>query len=466
MGYNISRAPSRLPSRTCRPTDAAPATAAVAAPAAGATTAGAADSNGRRRYSRGRSRRSRHQQQPPPPQPGPQPPQPLTAAAGVPRPCKRASTCPCRCASARPCRRASALPARLGPSLPVRLRLARYSSPATAALSRLMLPYLFPDLAAFPTVADLITHLRTSDTRYRAALPAEGAPPPPFCPLLPLLLPTTSLASSRLALRLPLAGDAAPARARGARALEGLAGVVEVAVEAAEGVGVAVGVVAGVGASVAAVEAEAAAAVAVGAEEVVVAAVAEVAVVEAELVGVALRSGAASVVVSASSSSALVRPRPPISFVSGTLRVSRAGVLVLVPTSCVPATALGELLRSGVAIFHLDYDAILSAMYVVSTSDEGDCYLCVPPDPGIEAAALGAGEAAALGANASAAPGAGESALSGTTSAQAVHTFTLDSGASRSFFRDRTTLTPLSRPVAWPPLAPYQVSTSPHSPRT
>ncbi|CAI6001296.1 unnamed protein product [Closterium sp. NIES-65] len=51
--------------------------------------------------------------------------------------------------------------------------VARYSSPATAALSRLMLPYLFPDLAAFPTDADLITHLRTSDTRYRAALPAE-----------------------------------------------------------------------------------------------------------------------------------------------------------------------------------------------------------------------------------------------------------------------------------------------------
>ncbi|CAI5939175.1 unnamed protein product [Closterium sp. NIES-65] len=108
----------------------------------------------------------------------------------------------------------------------------------------------------------------------------------------------------------------------------------------------------------------------------------------------------------------------------------------------------GELQRSGVAIFDLDYDAILAAMYAVSTSDEGDCYLCVPPDPGIEAAALGAGEAAALGASASAAPGAGESALSGTTSAQALHTFTLDSGASRSYFRDRTTLTPLSRPVA------------------
>ncbi|CAI7836242.1 unnamed protein product, partial [Closterium sp. NIES-54] len=71
---------------------------------------------------------------------------------------------------------------------------------------------------------------------------------------------------------------------------------------------------------------------------------------------------------------------------------------------------------------------------------EGDCYVCVLPDPGIEAAALGASE--------SPAPGAGESALSGTASAQVFHTLTLDSGASRSFFRDRTTLTPLSRPVA------------------
>ncbi|CAI7858693.1 unnamed protein product [Closterium sp. NIES-54] len=108
----------------------------------------------------------------------------------------------------------------------------------------------------------------------------------------------------------------------------------------------------------------------------------------------------------------------------------------------------GDLSRAGVAIFDLDYDAILAAMYALSTSDEGDCYLCVPPDPGIEAAALGAGETAALGASASTTPGAGESATSGTASAQVFHTFTLDSGASRSFFRDRTTLTPLSRPVA------------------
>ncbi|CAI7898445.1 unnamed protein product [Closterium sp. NIES-54] len=64
--------------------------------------------------------------------------------------------------------------------------LARYSSPATAALSRLFLPYLFPDLTAFPTVTDLITHLRTSDTCYRAALPAEFCaknPPPMYLTL-------------------------------------------------------------------------------------------------------------------------------------------------------------------------------------------------------------------------------------------------------------------------------------------
>ncbi|CAI7762812.1 unnamed protein product [Closterium sp. NIES-54] len=54
--------------------------------------------------------------------------------------------------------------------------VARYSSPTTAALSCLMLPYLFPDLAAFFIVADLVAHLRSSDARYRAALPTEFLP--------------------------------------------------------------------------------------------------------------------------------------------------------------------------------------------------------------------------------------------------------------------------------------------------
>ncbi|CAI7850235.1 unnamed protein product, partial [Closterium sp. NIES-54] len=90
-----------------------------------------------------------------------------------------------------------------------------------------------------------------------------------------------------------------------------------------------------------------------------------------------------------------------------------------------------ELLRSGVAIFDIHYDAILAAMYALSVSAEGDCYLCVPLDPGIEAAALGASE----------------SALPVTAPAEALHTFTLDSGASHCFFHDSTTLTPLSAPV-------------------
>ncbi|CAI7763810.1 unnamed protein product, partial [Closterium sp. NIES-54] len=51
--------------------------------------------------------------------------------------------------------------------------VARYSSPATASLGRLLLPYLFPQLSAFATVEDLVTHLCTSDARYRAALPVE-----------------------------------------------------------------------------------------------------------------------------------------------------------------------------------------------------------------------------------------------------------------------------------------------------
>ncbi|CAI7802721.1 unnamed protein product, partial [Closterium sp. NIES-54] len=49
--------------------------------------------------------------------------------------------------------------------------VARYSSPATAALGRLLLPYLFPELSAFATEEDLVSHLRTSDACYRAALP-------------------------------------------------------------------------------------------------------------------------------------------------------------------------------------------------------------------------------------------------------------------------------------------------------
>ncbi|CAI7790167.1 unnamed protein product, partial [Closterium sp. NIES-54] len=127
-----------------------------------------------------------------------------------------------------------------------------------------------------------------------------GVPLSPFSPLLPLLLLSTSLALRRSALRLPLVGGAALARAREAGVVEG---AVEVALVEVEEVEVVVGVVPGVGASVAAVEAMAA----VAEEVAAAAAVVEVAE-EVVLVAVQPRSVEALVAASVSSSCALVRP--------------------------------------------------------------------------------------------------------------------------------------------------------------
>ncbi|CAI7905279.1 unnamed protein product, partial [Closterium sp. NIES-54] len=276
----------------------------------------------------------------------------------------------------------------------------------------------------------------------------EGCSLSPFSPLLLLLLLSTSLALRRSGLRLLPVGGTATARARGARVVQGTAGAVAEAVEEAEGVAVEVGVIPGVGAAVEAVEAaaevvEAAAAVVEAAAAVVEAATAVVEVAAAVvLVEVQLRSVEALVVASASSNRVPVRPHRPSSFVSGTLGVGGLGF-----PDAVELPRWGDMLRQNVAIFDLDFDAILAAMYAVTDSAEGDCYLSVPPNPGIEAAALGASAYAAPGTGESADPGAGESALSGSAPTEALHTFTLDSGASRSFFRDNTTVTPLNRPV-------------------
>ncbi|CAI5963560.1 unnamed protein product, partial [Closterium sp. NIES-64] len=254
-----------------------------------------------------------------------------------------------------------------------------------------------------------------------------GVLPPPCCPLLPLLLRPTSLVLSQSVRRLPLVGDAALARARGARELEERA--VEVEVEAVVGEwgwrwrwrwgggvgggsggggGGAVAVVAEV-AEEAAVEEAVEAAAAVEAAEAVEARVGGVAV---ELVGVFAEEWLRWWLAPAAAAWSC-DPVPLSSSVSsGTLHASGVVVLVRVPTSC-------------------------------ATGDRADC--CSGYG---EAAALGAYDAAALGAGVSASSGTGESALSGTASASASLTFTLDSRASRSFFRDRTTLTPLSRPVA------------------
>ncbi|CAI7918305.1 unnamed protein product, partial [Closterium sp. NIES-54] len=165
----------------------------------------------------------------------------------------------------------------------------------------------------------------------------------------------------------------------------------------------AVGVVAGVGALVAAVVA------AVG--------VAVVAAVGVVAVGLEVRRGEDLAVAGGSSSSSVgARPLRPNSFHRCFSRLHDAWRAEFGDEAEHPHWA--ELLRSGVAIFDLYYDAILAAMYAFSVSAE---------------------EAASLGAS--------ESALPGTTSVEALHTFTLDSSASRFFFRDSTTLTPLSAPV-------------------
>ncbi|CAI7866978.1 unnamed protein product, partial [Closterium sp. NIES-54] len=429
--------------------------------------------------------------------------------------------------------------------------VARYSSPATAALSRLVLPYLFPDLAAFPTVADLITHLRTSDTRYRAALPAEFCaknPPPMYltlyyivtrlpdslrlvrdhflsvCPTTltvelleerllaaeqsivavgasrgdprtpifegcypsPLLPSFASAAAADLGGFESVGAASAPSGSRrtgrgkggkGAHGSGGGGGGSGGGSGGGGGGGGSGGGGGGVGSSSGGNGGGGGGGGSGGgggggggggrgsggAGR-----------------GFAQRSGfGGGQRQQQQRSRETPSPQQLREWYAGRQHGGGAGPCTYVlrtgdrageqcggPHStqrCFGrltdswrhqfpvATEIprwGDLSCAGVAIFDLDYDAILAAMYALSTSDEGDCYLCLPPDPGIEAATLGAGEAAALGASAFAAPGAGESALSGTDSAQVFHTFTLDSGASRSFFRDRTTLTPLSLPVA------------------
>ncbi|CAI7845068.1 unnamed protein product [Closterium sp. NIES-53] len=383
--------------------------------------------------------------------------------------------------------------------------VARYSSPATAAISRLMLPYLFPDLAAFPTVADLITHLRTSDTRYGATLPAEfcaKTPPPMYITLYYIVTrppdslrlvrdhflsvcPTTltvdllearllaaetsivAVGASRGDPRTPVfegcspspllpsvaSADAAdlggfesvgaasapsgrrrPGRGKGGKGTGGTSGG-SGGGGGGSGGGWGGGGRAGGGGVVGSSSGGGGGGSGGGGSGG-----------GGGGGGGGGSGGASRGSMQRSGSSGGQRqqqqrsretpsPQQLREWYAGRQRGGGTG-----PCTYVLGTGdcAGE--QAGIAIFDLDYDAILAAMYAVSTSDEGDCYLCLPPDPGIEAAALGAGETAA--------PGAGESALSGTASAQVFHTFTLDSGASRSFFRDRTTLTPLSRPVA------------------
>ncbi|CAI7780522.1 unnamed protein product [Closterium sp. NIES-53] len=323
--------------------------------------------------------------------------------------------------------------------------VARYSSPATAALGRLLLPYLFPELSAFATVEDLVSHLRASDARYRAAVHAEFLdrnPPPMYITLyfivtrLPdslrsardqfLSLDPTSLTIDLLEQHLLAAETSAVAvgAARGTPRLPFFEGCSP---------------------SPLAPSYTSAAAADVSVLEDVRAASASAKCRSSKGKGGrgggggsggggggSGRGGGGSGTVGGSGGSGGGGGGSGGSGGSGGGGTGSGGTGARRFGDDVELPHWADLLKSRIAIFDLDFDAILSAMYALFVSAEGDCYRCVPPDPGIAAAALGASESGTL---------------PGTAPAEALHTFTLDSGASRCFFRDSTTLTPLPAPV-------------------
>ncbi|CAI7836929.1 unnamed protein product [Closterium sp. NIES-53] len=345
--------------------------------------------------------------------------------------------------------------------------VARYFSSATAALDRLLLPYLFPELSAFATVEDLVSHLRTSDARYRAAaraedhflsldptvltvdllgqhlLPAEtsvvavgaarGTPRKPFfegCSPSPLAPSYASAAAVDVPGAEDVRADSASARRRNNKDKGGRGG------GGGSGGGGGGSSGGGGGSGGSGSSGSGGGSGGFGGEAVAAVGVAVVAAMGLVALGLELLSEEVREVASGRSSSVGARPRHLSSFVSRFLSVGRLGVVVAARISFArfgdeaERPRWAELLRSRVAIFDLDYDVILAAMYALCVSAKDDCYLCVLPDPGIDAAALGASE----------------SVLPSTARAEALHTFTLDSGASCCFFRDSTTLT-LCAPV-------------------
>ncbi|CAI7773859.1 unnamed protein product [Closterium sp. NIES-54] len=378
--------------------------------------------------------------------------------------------------------------------------VARYSSPATTALGRLLLPYLFPELSAFATVEDLVSHLHASDARYRAAIHAEFLdknPPPTFITLyfivtrLPdslrsvrdhfLSLDPTSLTVDLLAQHLLAAETSA------------------VAVGAARGTS-RPPFFEGCSPSPLAPSYASAAAADVSVAEYIGAASASAKRRSSKGKGGRGGSGGSGGGGGGSGSGGggskgggggcgsgggsggsgggsggscgsggsggsgtggggtgarrlrewylrgasggscpyVIRTGDRAGQTCGRLHTQHRCFSRLDDAwsaefgDDVELPRWADLLRSRIAIFDLDFDVFLSAMYALPISAEGDCYRCVPPDPGIAAAALGASKFGTL---------------PGTAPAEALHTFTLDSGASRCFFRDSTTLTPLPPPV-------------------
>ncbi|CAI7903609.1 unnamed protein product [Closterium sp. NIES-53] len=348
----------------------------------------------------------------------------------------------------------------------------RYSSLATAALGRLLLPYLFPELSAFTTLEDLVSHLRASDARCRAAVPAEFLdrnPPPMYITLyflvtrLPdslrsvrdhfLSLDPTSLTIDLLEQHLLAAETSAVAvgAARGtprAPFFEGCspsplspsyASAAAADVSITEDVGAASasakrrsskgkggrGGGGGSGSGGGGSGSDGGGSSGGGGGG-----------------GTVGGSGGSGGGGGGSGGSGGSGGGGTGSGGTGARRVGSGGGQRQQQQRRSETPSPQQLRewflrgasggRCPIAIFDLNFDAILSAMNALSVSAEGDCYRCVPPDPGIAAAALGASESGTL---------------LGSAPAEALHTFRLDSGASRCFFRDSTTLTPLPAPV-------------------
>ncbi|CAI7907130.1 unnamed protein product [Closterium sp. NIES-53] len=378
--------------------------------------------------------------------------------------------------------------------------VARYSSPAIAALGRLLLPYLFPELSAFTTVEDLVSHLRASDARCRAAVPAEdhflslhptsltvdlleqhllaaetsavavgaarGTPRPPFfegCSPSPLAPSYASVAAADVSVAEDVGAASASAKRRSSKGKGGQGGGGGSG-GGGGGSGSGGGGSSGGGGGGATVDGSGVSggggggsggsggsggggtgsggtgSGGTGAQRV------------------GLRGGQRQEQQCRSETPSpqqlrewFLRGASWGSFPYVIRTGDRAGQTcgrLHTQHRCfsrlddawraefgddVELLRWANLLKSRIAIFDLDFDAILSAMYALSVSAEGDCYRCVPPDPGIVAAALGASESGTL---------------PGTAPAEALHTFTLDSGSSRCFFRDSTNLTPLLAPVS------------------
>ncbi|CAI5964944.1 unnamed protein product [Closterium sp. NIES-65] len=265
-----------------------------------------------------------------------------------------------------------------------------------------------PQLSLVLVPSGRLEQLLAAETSIVALGAARGAPCTPIvegCSPSPLASSyTTAAAVDFLGAEFVAAASAPSGRHRnskgkGARVAEVAPGgvvVEEVEVEEEEvAEGVVAGVLAGVVASVAAVGV---AVEAVAAEGVAAAVAAVVAVGVAVAAAVAIGAEALALARDSSSSSVPVRLLRFSSFVSGLLSVGRLGHRCFSRLDDTWREEMGEeverprwheLLRAGVDIFALNYDAILAAMYALTVSAEGDCYLCVPPDPGVEASALG-----------------------------------------------------------------------------